>query len=227
MPGKLLVFEGVEGCGKSTQLSLLYAALLNSPDVQALQQRALIPHLVTTREPGGTALGLGLRQLLLEDQGEVPMASRAELLLYAADRAQHVETVIKPALAEGSWVLCDRFIDSTTAYQGYGRGLDLGLIDELNQVATGGLVPDLTLWLRLDAELGLARTRQRGVADRMEQADLAFHQRVQTGFETLARQHPERIVAIDAARPVEVVTHEIFTIVEGCLQRWYEPSLTA
>lgn len=227
MPGKLLVFEGVEGCGKSTQLKLLDTALVNSPGFQVLQQQALIPRLVMTREPGGTALGLGLRQLLLEDQGEVPMASRAELLLYAADRAQHVEAVINPALTAGSWVLCDRFIDSTTAYQGYGRGLNLDLIDQLNQVATGGLVPDLTLWLRLNAEAGLARTHQRGAADRMEQADLAFHQRVQRGFESLARQHPERIVAIDAARPVEVVAAEILTIVEGYLQRWYAPSLTA
>ncbi|PSN15271.1 dTMP kinase [filamentous cyanobacterium CCT1] len=227
MPGKLLVFEGVEGCGKSTQLQILHAALLQNVDLQRLQQRGLIPQLLATREPGGTELGLGLRQLLLGDCGGAAMASRAELLLYAADRAQHVEEVIRPALAAGSWVLCDRYIDSTVAYQGYGRGLDLALIEQLNQVATGGLVPDLTLWLRLDAETGLARTRQRGSADRMEQAELAFHQRVQGGFERLAQQHSERIVAIDAMADIDAVAREIFAVVEGYLQQWYAPSLTA
>ncbi|MBE9109954.1 dTMP kinase [Nodosilinea sp. LEGE 07298] len=227
MPGKLLVFEGVEGCGKSTQLNILHTALLKNRGLQQLQQQGIVPRLLTTREPGGTALGLRLRQLLLDEQGGALMASRAELLLYAADRAQHVEEVIKPALAKGCWVLCDRFIDSTVAYQGYGRGLDLALIDQLNQVATGGLVPDLTLWLKLDAEVGLARTRQRGTADRMEQADLAFHQRVQAGFEVLSQQHPERIEAIDAMGAVDAVASEIFAVVEGYLQQWYAPNLTA
>jgi dTMP kinase len=227
MPGKLLVFEGVEGCGKSTQLQQLHRALLNSPALQRLQQQGSIPSLRLTREPGGTELGLGLRQLLLGYQGTTPMASRAELLLYAADRAQHVEEVIKPTLAAGGWVLCDRFIDSTVAYQGYGRGLDLALIDELNQVATGGLVPDLTLWLQLDAEAGLARTQRRGSPDRMEQADLAFHRRVQGGFEALAAQHPDRIVAIDALGSVEAVATEIFAVVDRYMQQWYALSLTA
>lgn len=227
MPGKLVVFEGVEGCGKSTQLTRLHGALAQSDRLQQLQRQGLIPQILATREPGGTELGLGLRQLLLGYHGGAPMASRAELLLYAADRAQHVEELIKPALAKGCWVLCDRYIDSTVAYQGYGRGLDLALIDQLNQVATGGLVPDLTLWLQLDAATGLLRTRQRGAADRMEQANLAFHQRVQGGFEALAEQHPERIVAIDATGAVDAVTAEIFAVVEGYLHQWYAPSLTA
>jgi dTMP kinase len=227
MSGKLLVFEGVEGCGKSTQLKRLHAALEQSDRLQQLQQQGLIPQVLATREPGGTELGLGLRQLLLGYHGGAAMASRAELLLYAADRAQHVEELIKPALAKGCWVLCDRYTDSTVAYQGYGRGLDLALIDQLNQVATGGLVPDLTLWLKLDAATGLARTHQRGAADRMEQADPAFHQRVQGGFEALAAQHPERIVAIDATGAVDAVAAEIFAVVEGYLQQWYAPSLTA
>ncbi|MBD1872433.1 dTMP kinase [Nodosilinea sp. FACHB-131] len=226
MPGKLLVFEGVEGCGKSTQLRLLHSALGKSDRLQQLQQQGLIPQILATREPGGTELGLGLRHLLLGDQGGAAMASRAELLLYAADRAQHVEELMKPALAQGCWVLCDRYTDSTVAYQGYGRGLDLGLIDQLNQVATGGLVPDLTLWLKLDAATGLARTRQRGAVDRMEQADLGFHQRVQVGFEALAARHPERIVAIDATGTVDAVAAEIFAVVEGHLQQWYAPGLT-
>ena len=223
MAGKLVVFEGVEGCGKSTQLQQLHTALQVNDGFQRLE----VPEMLTTREPGGTDLGLGLRQLLLGYQGEAPMASRAELLLYAADRAQHVDQVIKPALAAGCWVLCDRFIDSTVAYQGYGRGLDLALIDQLNRVATGGLTPDLTLWLRLDAAAGLARTHQRGAADRMEQADLDFHQRVQRGFETLAEQHPERIVAIDAAADIDAVAADILAVVNRFIHQWYTPSLTA
>lgn len=227
MPGKLVVFEGVEGCGKSTQLQRLYGTLGKSNDLERLQQQGVVPAVVITREPGGTELGLGLRQLLLGYQGEAPMVSRAELLLYAADRAQHVEEVIKPTLAAGGWVLCDRYIDSTVAYQGYGRGVDLALIDQLNQVSTGGLLPDLTLWLKLDAEAGLARTRQRGTADRMEQADLAFHRRVQHGFETLAAQHLERIVAIDARADEETVAAEIFAVVDRYITQWYAPSLMA
>lgn len=227
MAGKLLVFEGVEGCGKSTQLKRLHAALEQSDRLHQLQRQGLVPQIVATREPGGTDLGVGLRQLLLGYHGGAPMVSRAELLLYAADRAQHVEEVIKPALARGCWVLCDRYTDSTVAYQGYGRGIDLNLINQLNQMATGGLVPDLTLWLRLDAEAGLVRTRQRGTADRMEQADLGFHQRVQRGFETLAKHHPERIATVDAMGSVDAVAAEIFAVVEGYFQQWYAPSLTA
>ncbi|NMF82366.1 dTMP kinase [Nodosilinea sp. P-1105] len=216
MQGKLIVFEGVEGCGKSTQLQAL-AKQLTAPEgrITTPGYPEGVP-IITTREPGGTLLGGELRQLLL---GRA-MASPTELLLYAADRAQHVEEVIRPALAAGHWVLCDRFIDSTVAYQGYGRGLDLALIQLLNQVATGGLTPDLTLWLQLDVAMGLSRTRQRGDNDRIEQADLAFHQRVQLGFETLAQQHPERIVPIDAAHPPAAVTAAIFTVVEQHLQPW-------
>jgi dTMP kinase len=221
MQGKLIVFEGVEGCGKSTQIRALaqWLSQTSSDQTTAASPDPSLPSfssLVITREPGGTDLGIDLRQLLLEK----PMASQTELLLYAADRAQHVEEVIRPALAAGKWVLCDRFIDSTVAYQGYGRGLDLTLIEQLNQVATGGLVPDLTLWLQLDAATGLARTRQRGSADRMEQADLAFHQRVQRGFETLARQHPDRIVAIDAAPSPATVTKAIVAAIHHHLQLW-------
>jgi dTMP kinase len=227
MSGRLVVFEGVEGCGKSTQLQRLHATLQGSDRMQHLQRQGVIPHIVTTREPGGTGLGREIRHLLLDYHSEVPMASRAELLLYAADRAQHVEEFIKPALANESWVLCDRYIDSTVAYQGYGRGLDLELIHQLNLVATGGLVPDLTLWLQLDAAAGLARTRQRGVADRMEQADLTFHRRVQRGFEQLAEQHADRIVAIDAAAEVDAVAAEINVVVDRYVQQWYDPSLMA
>jgi len=225
MLGKLIVFEGIEGCGKSTQLHSLQAYLLANEHFRSLQKQGLVPQLIVTREPGGTDLGLELRRLLLDYHGNVPMTSRAELLLYAADRAQHVEAVIKPALAEGSWVLCDRFIDSTVAYQGYGRGLDLALIDQLNQVATAGLHPDLTLWLRLDAEQGLERAQRRGSRDRMEQADLAFHQRVQQGFECLAQQHPQRRATIEAAHPPDIIAADIQTVIDAYLEEWYTPYL--
>jgi len=123
MQGKLIVFEGVEGSGKSTQLPKLQTWLQEQPLFQKLQSAGIIPAVVITREPGGTRLGQSLRTLLLDGPSEVSLGARAELLLYAADRAQHIEEVIRPALAAGSWVLCDRFIDSTVAYQGYGRGL--------------------------------------------------------------------------------------------------------
>ncbi|MEO1068372.1 MAG: dTMP kinase [Cyanobacteria bacterium J06638_6] len=227
MSGRLVVFEGVEGCGKSTQLQRLHATLQGSDRMQYLQHQGVIPHIAFTREPGGTELGKEIRHLLLDDHGQAPMVTRAELLLYAADRAQHVEELIKPALANGNLVLCDRYIDSTVAYQGYGRGLDLELIHQLNLVATGGLVPDLTLWLQLDAAVGLARTRQRGAADRMEQADLAFHQRVQRGFEQLAEQHSDRVVAIDAAAEIDTVADKINAVVNRYVQQWYAPNLMA
>lgn len=225
MAGKLIVFEGGEGCGKSTQLQVLYQYLLADSNFQSLQQQRIVPDLIVTREPGGTNLGLQLRQMLLDQHSPTDLGHRAELLLYAADRAQHVEEVIRPALQEGSWVLCDRFVDSTMAYQGYGRGLDPDLIHQLNAMATDGLEADLTLWLALEAATGLARTRQRGQTDRMEQVDLAFHQRVQAGFETLAQQHPDRITKIDAAGTIETVTTAISAIVNQHLYQWYEPYL--
>lgn len=221
LPGKLIVFEGVEGCGKSTQLQRLQDTLSHSPAFQALQRQGTVPDLLTTREPGGTDLGLGLRRLLLDTHSEEAIAPRSELLLYAADRAQHVESLIRPALAAGNWVLCDRFTDSTLAYQGYGRGLDLALIQDLNQVATAGLVPDLTLWLTLDVEQGLARAQQRGRRDRMEQANLAFHRRVQQGFEALAQQFPERRAVVDGAQDSDTVAAAISTIVHDHLAQWY------
>lgn len=221
MPGKLIVFEGVEGSGKSTQLPKLQRWLSAQPHFQHLQSTGIVPEVVVTREPGGTALGRSLRALLLDGDADTALGARAELLLYAADRAQHVEEVIRPALEAGSWVLCDRFIDSTVAYQGYGRGLSLALIAQLNAIATAGLVGHLTFWLQLDAAAGLSRSRTRGQLDRMEQTSLAFHQQVQQGFETLAEQHPDRIVAIDAAQSEAAVAQQMQTVMEQRLQAWY------
>lgn len=221
MQGKLIVFEGVEGCGKSTQIKRLADWVEQAASLQKLRHQGHLGNLVLTREPGGTQLGGHLRQLLLGQSAAVAIADRAELLLYAADRAQHVEEVIRPALQRGDWVLCDRYCDSTVAYQGYGRGLDLDLIGQLNQIATGGLMPDLTLWLKLDASLGLARTRQRGTADRMELADLAFHQRVQQGFEQLALSQCDRMVPVEAEADIAAVSEEIQGIVERSVGQWY------
>ncbi len=204
MGGKLIVFEGVEGCGKTTQLNRLQQWLLPLP-------------VAVTRQPGGTELGLRLRQLLLHEGAGCQIQERAELFLYAADRVQHVEEFLKPQLAAGAIVLCDRYTDSTVAYQGYGRGLDLTTVEQLNQIATGGLESDLTLWLDVDVGVGLARTRRRGAADRMEQADLAFHRRVREGYAALALAHPERIVRVDASLSEDQVAEQIQTIVRQYL----------
>lgn len=202
MNGKLIVFEGGEGAGKTTQIERSRVWLSQSlpPDIP----------LLVTREPGGTPLGTSLRGLLLQgsSSGETPH-DRAELLLYAADRAQHVETFLKPTLEAGAMILCDRYTDSTLAYQGYGRGIDLEVIEQLNRIATGGLQSDLTLWLDVDVPTGLQRARQRSARDRMEAAELDFHERVREGFYQLAKAHPQRIIRIDASRDLESVTAQI------------------
>lgn len=195
--GKFLVLEGIDGCGKSTQLRALAAWLPTS---------GLLPagaSLVTSREPGGTALGLALRGLLLHPpEGHIP-ESRAELLLYAADRAQHVQQCIEPALRAGNWVLCDRFSGSTAAYQGYGRGLDLALIDQLEELATAGLRPDLCIWLELAPPVAAAR-RAGEREDRIEAEGLAFLERVHGGFSALSvRPGWQRVNAIGSAAEVQ------------------------
>jgi dTMP kinase len=205
MSGKFIVFEGVEGAGKTTQIHQTAAWLQNCDG----KDRSIL----ITREPGGTKLGQQIRQLLLEDPDSF-VGNRTELLLYGADRAQHVESVIKPHLDRGDIVLCDRFTDSTVAYQGYGRGFDRSEIDRVNQLATGGLQSDLTLWLDLDVEIGLQRVLLRGKPDRMEQATLDFHQRVRQGYQQLANIYPDRIVRIDANQPELVVQTEIQTILK-------------
>lgn len=222
MQGKFIVFEGVEGCGKTTQLQRLQTWLQHNQLLKLLQTRGYLTQVVATREPGGTALGQEIRQLLLKPDGLEVLQDRAELLLYAADRAQHVQAWLTPHLAAGALVLCDRYTDSTVAYQGYGRGLDQSLIDQLNTVATCGLSSDLTFWLDLDAETGLARTRQRGAADRMEQTDIAFHRRVQQGFCDLAAAYPSRIVRIDASFSQDDVTQQIQTVLEQRLTQWFQ-----
>jgi dTMP kinase len=236
MQGKFIVFEGVEGSGKTTQIQRTQTWLLSSGLTYPASQ--LITQIVTTREPGGTALGQRLRQILLQSTDDL-IQNRAELLLYAADRAQHVEAYLRPLLAAGAMILCDRYTDSTVAYQGYGRQLDQIVIEQLNQIATGGLVSDLTFWLDIDVELGLSRARDRAVAtqnasqtttqtttqtiaqDRIERADLSFHQRVQQGFTELAKQYPQRIVRIDASQSPDGVSQQIQQVLQARLNDWY------
>lgn len=191
-----ITFEGVEGAGKSTQIRCL-ADILSAKGYPV----------VTTREPGAGHIGQQIRQIILADHQVVP---EAELLLYAADRAQHVRTLIRPALAEGKVVVCDRYADSTVAYQGYGRGLPMATIETLNQIATGGLKPDFTVLLDLDPAAGLARSKARALLDRMEQESLAFHQRVRHGFLQLARQEPDRFQVFDALGEVEDICEAIW-----------------
>lgn len=223
MRGKLIVFEGVEGSGKTSQLQRCSQWLEASGLLEKWGGSGQKTQLIVTREPGGTSLGLGLRKLLLE-VGSNPtpqvIEDRAELLMYAADRAQHVEQLLKPQIELGAIILCDRYTDSTVAYQGYGRGLDLNLIEQLNHIATGGLESDLTLWLDVDAQLGLKRARQRGSADRMELANLDFHRRVQQGFTQLAASYPQRIVRVDASKSQHEVHYCIQEILRQRFRQW-------
>ncbi len=210
LPGRFLVLEGIDGCGKTTQLEALR---------QWLPASGLLPagaQLLVSREPGGTALGQALRGLLLHPPEAAAPCPTAELLLYAADRAQHVEATIRPALAAGHWVLCDRFAGSTAAYQGYGRGLSLALIAQLEAIATAGLRADLTLWLDLPLALSLQR-RQGRAADRIEASGEAFLARVAAGFGQLAAQRgwPR----LDASLPALEVTAACCSLLEarfGC-----------
>jgi len=198
--GRFVVVEGIDGCGKTTQLQAL---------MQWLPGSGLMPpgaDLIQTREPGGTALGQALRQLLLHPPEAAAPCSVAELLLYAADRAQHVERVIRPALERGDWVVSDRFAGSTLAYQGYGRELDRTLITQLELIATGGLKADATVWLQLPLQLSLDR-RANQANDRIEAAGQAFLQRVCEGFAELAAER--RWWAIDAAQAAPAVTAQI------------------
>lgn len=182
--GDLITFEGIDGCGKTTQMRLL-GSYLSERDVA----------FISTREPGGTELGRALRSALL-DGGSVEPA--AELLLYAADRAQHVRRVILPALETGLTVLSDRFDDATTVYQGYARGFDLGFVRQLNEFATAGLKPDLTLLFDLEVETGLSRMQRREAGDRLDREPLEFHRRVRQAYLELAAREPQRFRVIPA-----------------------------
>ncbi len=211
--GKFITFEGIDGCGKTTQLRLLESWLTSR-------------HLpfILTREPGGTELGTTIRAALLNVTSHVePLA---ELLLYAADRAQHVREKILPSLDAGKIVLSDRYADATTAYQGYGRGFELKLITQMNELATGGLTPDLTLLFDLEVAAGLRRVQRRGAgaageeeeqADRLDREPLEFHERVRRGYHELAAREPARFRLIPAAGSVETVHQFVIEAVQATI----------
>lgn len=206
MKGKFLVFEGIDGSGKTTQLKLL-------GDKLATRGYPVL----FTREPGGTRIGETVRDLLLDPQHSelVPVA---EALLYAAARAQHVAQVILPALQEGKIVLCDRFLDSSLAYQGYGRGLDVGQLEKLNEVATAGLKPDLVLLLDFLCDAGMDRIAESGrEVDRIEQEDRFFHRKVRAGYLALAGRDANRYRVIDANRSIDQIHGDIVRVVEEIL----------
>ena len=190
-------FEGIEGAGKTTQIARLAARLRESGRLDVL----------TTREPGDGPLGAELRRLALHPPMGMVVEPRAELLIMMADRAQHVGQVVRPHLESGGIALCDRYADSSAAYQGHGRGLDLAEIAALNKFATGGLLPDLTFLLDLDPAVGLARQNDRNV---MEEEALPFHQRIRAGFLALAAAEPARWRVVDSSRSPDTVHKEIW-----------------
>ena len=206
---RFITFEGGDGTGKSTQLQALERHLTGRGK-----------SCLVTREPGGTSLGKVIRQVLLE-VGKQPLASPTELFLYLADRAQHIHEVVAPALAQGKIVLCDRHTDSTLAYQGYGRGIDVALLRRLNEMASGGIKPDLTFLFDCPVEIALSRTATRQFStaaahreDRFEREELEFHERVRAGFLELAGAEPSRFRIIDASRSVAETAGEIKTIID-------------
>jgi len=208
MLGKFITLEGPEGSGKSTQAKMMIRRLAEH-GIEAMY----------TREPGGTALGEEIRNILQHDQaGEAP-CERAELLLFEASRNQLVEKVIRPALEKGTWVICDRFMDSTTAYQGYGRGLPVDEVKAIHHFTVNGVTPDLTLLLDLEVETGFERIAQRFLelgesADRFEQEERSFHERVRQGYLKLAEEESERFKTVDASQDPEAVSVDIWAILQ-------------
>jgi dTMP kinase len=200
-----ITLEGPDGSGKTTQMAPLAAYLTR-----------LGWDVITTREPGGTPIGDQVRTVLFNLRNQA-MQPRTEILLFQASRAQLVSEVIRPQLGRGGAVLCDRYADSTLAYQGYGHGIDLETLQFLCDFATGGLRPDLTLFLDVDAEVGLCRRAAGGDWNRLDAYEVAFHQRVRDGYLALAAADPGRWRIIDAARPPEVVTAALQAEIDGWL----------
>ena len=198
-----ITFEGPDGCGKTTQWQLLQ---------ETLRQRGY--QVLASREPGGTSIGEQIRDVL-HDQSNMEMANVTEILLYSASRAQLTEEVLRPALLNNQIVLCDRYYDSTMAYQGYGRGLNLTMLHAITRFATGGLTPDLTLYFDIEPEEGLRRRLQDQEAEwnRLDSETLAFHQRVHEGYQSLIAEEPERWVVIDGTQSVDVIQQEVEQIV--------------
>ena len=197
--GLFITVEGADGCGKTTQLNLIAQYL-----------RDMGADVLLTREPGGAQLGLELREILLHYDGFV--SSKCESFLFFADRAQHVDTVIKPAIQQGKIVVCDRYTDSTVAYQGYGKGVDISQIQYLNNLATDSLQPDLTIVFDVDSEI--AQQRVGAQKDRLESEGIDFHARVRNGYLQIAKSEPLRVKVVDANPPVDVVFESVKSIID-------------
>lgn len=200
--GLFITLEGADGCGKTTQLNLLKAYLTSKGY-----------EIVVTREPGGKGLGEKLREILLNYDGEV--SDRCEAFLYLADRAQNIDTIIKPAINSGKIVLCDRHTDSSVAYQGYGREQNIDNINMLNELAVNGVHPDLTIVFDIDTETSMERVGAE--KDRLESAGIEFHKRVRNGYLEIAKKNPQRIKVVDASQTIEDVQRDVIKIVEEVL----------
>lgn len=201
--GLFITFEGADGCGKTTQLNLV-KEFLEANDYEVM----------LTREPGGKGLGEKLRNILLNYEGEV--ADKCESFLFLADRAQNIDKIVKPALEEGKIVLCDRHTDSTVAYQGYGRGLDIEQINYLNNIATGSIKPDLTLIYDVDIETSMSRVGQE--KDRMENSGMEFFNRVRDGYLKIAKNEPQRVKVINSTKTIDEVFEDTIGVIEEYLK---------
>jgi len=206
--GLFLTLEGAEGVGKSTNIGFITAHL---------EENGI--EYILSREPGGTLIAEEIRELLLAVHDE-PMSELSELLLVFAARAQHIEAQIEPALAAGKWVVCDRFTDATFAYQGYGRGLSLEKIEQLQAMVQGTLRPDLTIILDLDPSVGMKRASNRGELDRIEQEQQSFFHRVRQGYLDIAKAEPERCLVIDASKPLEQVKLDLLKALKQGLAKF-------
>lgn len=201
--GLFITFEGADGCGKTTQLNLLK---------EYLETKGY--EIVLTREPGGKGLGEKIREILLNYEGEV--SDRCESFLFLADRAQNIDIIVKPAIEQGKIVLCDRHTDSSVAYQGYGRGLDIDEINRLNSLATNNLKPDLTLVFDVDIETSMQRVGSE--KDRMESAGKEFFNKVRNGYLEIAKQEPNRIKVVDSTKTIEEVHRNVVEIINTILR---------
>ncbi len=199
--GLFITFEGADGCGKTTQLNLL---------AQYLKDKG--HEVLITREPGAKGLGEKVREILLNYDGVV--SDRCESFLFLADRAQHVDTIINPAIIEGKIVLCDRHTDSSVAYQGYGRGLDVSRINMLNDLAVNGRYPDLTIVFDIDVETSMSRVGDN--KDRMESAGIEFFNRVRNGYLEIAKNEPKRVKVVNSARSIDEIQNDVIKLFEEC-----------
>lgn len=206
MTGRFITVEGIEGVGKTTNIDFIRRQLLDAGR-----------EVLLTREPGGTPLAEAIRGLLLDPQ-YTGMDARCELQLVFAARAEHLARVIRPALAQGKWVLCDRFTDATYAYQGGGRGIETSIIAALETLVQGDFRPDMTLLLDVPVAVGLARAGKRGALDRFEQEQVDFFERVRMCYLDMAREHPDRYRVIDAGQPLDRVQHELAGVLANFLQ---------